>query len=84
MQKNPQLPMQNFIKIQNLVCYATINGEEKGIKLEDLKATLNNMINIVNHIIYLCHYTVLSNNGSSLLNSTCALFMLHCFTCTFF
>ena len=32
-----------LIKIQNIVCYATINGEEKSIKLEDLKATLNNM-----------------------------------------
>lgn len=29
-------------KIQDLICYVNINGEEKGIKLDDLKATLKN------------------------------------------
>jgi len=30
-----------LIKIQNPVCYVTINGEEKDMKLDDLKAMLN-------------------------------------------
>lgn len=29
-------------KIQNLICYVNINGEEKAMKLEDLKAMLKN------------------------------------------
>lgn len=39
-----QLSINNvkLTKIQNIVCYVNINGEEKSMKLDDLKSMLNN------------------------------------------